>query len=56
MIEPSELDLAQLKYEMRQMYGHIGFEGSLQVIYEMLIGARILSEIIMEERAKNETR
>ena len=52
MIEPSELDLAQLKYEMRQMYGHLGYDGSLQVMYEMLIGARILAEIIIEEREK----
>ena len=54
MIEPSELDLAQLKHEMRQMYKNVGFDGSLQIIFEMLVGARILSEVIMEERSKNE--
>lgn len=52
--EPSELDVAQLKHEMRQMYSHLGFNGSLQVLYEMLFGARILSEIMVEERAKND--
>lgn len=53
MTDPSELDLAQLKYEMRQMYAHIGFEGSLQALYEMMYGARVLAEVIMEERAKD---
>jgi hypothetical protein len=52
MIEPSELDLAQLRHEMRQMYSHIGFEGSIQVLYEMLKGAEILSEIMIEEKSK----
>lgn len=53
MNEPSELDLAQLKYEMRTMYGHLGFDGSMQVFYEMLVGAKVLAEVITEERAKN---
>lgn len=52
MNEPSELDLAQLKFEMRKMYGHLGLVGSLQVLYEMRIGARILSDVIAEEKAK----
>ena len=52
MQNPSELDLAQLRHEMREMYGHLGFEGLLQVLYEMLIGAQTLSEVIIEERAK----
>jgi hypothetical protein len=51
--DPSELDIAQLKFEMRQMYGHLGFEGSLQVLYEMLLGANTLAEVIMEERSKD---
>lgn len=55
MIEPSQLDIAQLKFEMRTMYKHIGFEGSLQVLYEMICGANILAEVIAEEKAKNET-
>ena len=53
MIEPSILDVAQLKQEMRTMYRHLGFEGSLQVMYEMLVGARILAEVIHEERNEN---
>ncbi len=50
MNHPSELDLAQLRLEMRQMYGHIGLTGALQVLYEILVGARVLAEIISEER------
>jgi hypothetical protein len=50
MNKPSELDIAQLKFEFRTMYKHIGYEGSLQVIYEMLESARILAEVIVEER------
>lgn len=52
MIEPSQLDLAQMKFEMRQMYGHIGYDGSMQVVYEMVIGANLLLEVMMEERQK----
>lgn len=52
MIEPTELDIAQLKFEMRQMYGYIGFDGALQVLYEMLKGAEVLSEVIIEEKAR----
>jgi len=51
MKEPSELDIAQLKFEMRRMYGHLGFKGSLQVLMEMMVGARVLAEVIAEERS-----
>jgi hypothetical protein len=54
MNEPSQLDMAQLKYEMRQMYHNLGVVGSLQVLYEMLVGANLLAEVIAEERLKNE--
>jgi hypothetical protein len=54
MNTPSELDLAQLKYEMRQLYGHVGRTGALQVLYEMLVGANVMAEVIWEEGTKNE--
>jgi hypothetical protein len=54
VIEPSELDMAQLRHEMRTLYKNIGLTDSLQVIYEMLVGARVLSDIILEEGTKNE--
>jgi hypothetical protein len=52
MIEPSALDIAQLKHEMRTMYKNLGFAGSLQVLYEMMVGANTLAEVIVEERGK----
>lgn len=55
MMEPSELDLAQLRHEMRQLYTHVGFAGSLQVLMEIIVGAQTLIEVILEERLK-ETR
>lgn len=55
MQEPSELDLAELRSEMRRLYRNIGYGACLQVLYEMLKGAEVLSEIMLEERA-NERR
>ena len=52
MIEPSPLDLAQLRFEFRQLYKHVGFDGALQVLYEMMLGVKIMAEIITEERYK----
>ena len=52
MNEPSQLDLAQLRFEMRTMYKHIGLEGSMQVLYEMIVGANTLAEVIAEEKQK----
>ena len=52
VIEPSEFDMAQLRHEMRELYRHVGFQGSLQVLYEMIIGANVFAEIIAEEHAK----
>jgi hypothetical protein len=49
---PSELDKAQLKFEMRQLYSNIGFEASVRVLFDMIIGAEILSEVIVEERKR----
>jgi len=52
MNEPSELDIAQLRVEMRTLYSHIGFIGSLQVLYEIMYSARVLAEVILEEKSK----
>lgn len=52
MSRPSELDRAQLKFEMRQLYRSLGFTMALQVLCEMVIGAEILSEVIIEERKR----
>ena len=48
----SELDIAQLKFEMRQMYKSVGFWGCMQVLTDMLIGARVLGEVMVEEARK----
>lgn len=48
----TELDMAQLKFEMREMYKHVGFWRCLQILSDMLIGARVLSEVMVEERRK----
>jgi hypothetical protein len=55
MTNPSELDIAQLKFEMRTMYKQIGRLGALQVVYEMMLGANILMEVIAEEQHESET-
>jgi len=52
MIEPSELDLAELRHNLRQLYQHVGYEGSIQVLYEMMKGAEVFAVVIMEEWAK----
>jgi hypothetical protein len=54
MIEPSELDMAQLRHEFRQLYMSVGYTGSLQALYEMLVAASTLGEVIAEERRKEE--
>lgn len=46
------LDESQLKAEMRQMYREVGPLGSIQCLYEILISATLLLEVIDEERAK----
>lgn len=51
-IPRTELDMAQLKFEMRTMYKHVGFWKCMQILSDMLIGARTLAEIMVEERRK----
>ena len=50
MIRRTELDIAQLKHEMRQLYQNLGFDGAVQVLSDMLIGARVLGEVMVEEQ------
>lgn len=52
MIEPSELDLAELRHNLRELYRQVGYEGALQVWYEMMVGANTFGEVIVEERRK----
>jgi hypothetical protein len=49
MIEPKPWDEAELKSDMRKMYKDIGYAGSLQCLYEILMSAKYLSEVMTEE-------
>ncbi len=46
------LDEAQMKHEMREMYKAVGYIESLQCLYEILMSAAILAEVLDEEKAK----
>lgn len=52
MIDPSELDMAELRHNFRELYKQIGYDSALQVLYEMMIGANTFAIVIMEEWAK----
>lgn len=41
------LDEAELRVEMRQLYLEQGLVGATQALYEILIAAEILSEVIL---------
>lgn len=48
----NELDLAALRHEFRGMYKTAGYVGALRCLYEILKAGEILSEVILEERRK----
>lgn len=50
--EPTELDKAELRLEFRRLYYRVGHMGCLQVLYELLKSAEVLSEIMIEEMHK----
>lgn len=45
----NELDEAQVRHEMRDLYKKAGYDGSLQALYEIMVAGRVLAEVIMEE-------
>lgn len=49
---PSVTDEAQMRQEFRRMYANIGFEGCMQVLYEILKSGEWLSEIMLEEKRR----
>lgn len=49
MNEVNELDLAELRVQMRQMYRQIGFAGAMRCLHEILISGQVLIEVILEE-------
>lgn len=54
MKEVNELDKAELKHEFRQLYNQVGYEGCIQCLYEILLSANVLAELMIEERAKED--
>lgn len=47
--EINELDKAELKHNFRDMYKKIGYLGSLQCLYEIILSGNLLIEVILEE-------
>lgn len=52
MTEPSELQLAEMRLNYRKLYGYLGFDAMLQIMYDMLKMAEVMGEVIVEERRK----
>lgn len=50
MREANELDKAELRLSFRRMYKDIGYSGCYQVLYEFLLSANLLIEVIIEEQ------
>jgi len=49
MDEITELDKAELKVEMRNLYKQVGLYASIRCLYEILLSANILLDVILEE-------
>lgn len=52
---PGPADEAEMRQEFRRLYHKIGHAGCLQVLYEILKGGEWLSEIMLEERTKEQS-
>lgn len=48
----TELDKAQLKYELRRIYKEIGMPGCARLLYEWFVAAELLCEVMKEENEK----
>jgi uncharacterized membrane-anchored protein YhcB (DUF1043 family) len=53
---PGPADEAQMRQEFRQLYRHVGYAGCMQVLFEFLKAGEWLSEIMLEEKAKEQQR
>lgn len=49
----NELDLAELRLEMRQIVTDKGYDAAMQALYEIIMAGKTLSEVILEEVKKN---
>ncbi len=52
MEDINPMDEAQLRHEMRDLYREFGAMGATQALYEMLLAANILAEVMIEEQNK----
>lgn len=53
---PGPADEAQMRQELRRLYREVGYDGCLQVLFEILKSGEWLSEIMLEERQKENPR
>lgn len=47
---PGPADEAQMRQEFRRLYREIGFDGCMQVLFEILKSGEWLSEVMIEEK------
>lgn len=52
LTNPGPLAEAEMRLEFRRLYRELGYAGCLQVLYEILKSGEWLSEIIIEEQAR----
>lgn len=50
----NQLDEAELRLEMRNIYKELGYTEALSCLLELLLSATILCEVIDEERKREE--
>ena len=48
MKEVNQLDQAALKNDFKNMYKDIGYTGCTQVLYELVLSAQILTEVMAD--------
>lgn len=48
-IDITELDEAELRHEIRELYNDIGFDGVMSALNEMMIYSRVTLEVLKEE-------
>lgn len=54
LIKLTEMDEAEISLEMRNLYKDIGFNGCIQVLYEIISSANVMAVVMMEEKLNEE--
>ncbi len=52
LVNPSPLMEAEMRLEFRRLWREIGEAGCMQVLYEIMKSGEWLSEVMLEEKAK----